>query len=242
MNNTGGTDSSDHEMPMRPSCGLPCIATVLALLGAHLFFTAIFVAALALSSMLATIAIWTYVTVVPFILFAAIPFASMLEEMHWMRMPAMICTALAPFITWYCRTAGRNTYFAVCLLLLCVSVVWLLQSINRCLETVSKEWPDGGSGTIRQAVRLSYKSVIYFVIAPLCADLVGIVYRSREFEHVFIYIMDNVTAAVPLPMAFLHYGGLVVALLVEAAIAVAMAYYLIRRNDDRTDNGTGLLE
>ena len=54
--------------------------------------------------------------------------------------------------------------------------------------------------------------------------------------------MDNVTAAVPLPMAFLHYGGLVVALLVEAAIAVAMAYNLIRRNDDRTDNGTGLLE
>lgn len=242
MNAAGGTDSSDHETPMRPPRGLPCIATVLALLGAHLFFTAIFVAALSLSPLLAVIAVWTYMTTVPFILFAAIPFASMLDEMRWMRLPAMICTALAPFITWYCRIAGRNTYFAICLLLLCVSSVWLLQSVNRCLEAVLKEWPDVGSGTIRQAVRLSYKSVIYFVIAPLCADLVGTVYRSREFDNVFTYILDNVTAAAPLPMAFLHYGGVVIALLVESAIAVTMAYKLIRRNDDRTDNGTGLLE
>ena len=244
MSENSGTESSVHETEMRPSLRLSAYAAVLFLLGAHLFFSAILTALLAFIPMLALVSIWTYIPTLPFLMLAILCFASRLEELEFVKCPALLCMATAPFITWYCRTAGRNSYFAVCLLLLCVSVPWLLQSINLFHDLVYKRWlagtPDGG--LFRQAIRLSYKSVIYFVIAPLCADLVGIVYRAKDAEHVLIYIIDNITASVPIPMVFLHYGGLVFTLLFQSAIAVSLAFKLIRRNDDRTNNSAGLFD
>ncbi|MBQ7651111.1 MAG: hypothetical protein IJS15_09140 [Victivallales bacterium] len=227
MSTPGGTENSGPGMVMRPSRRLAGTVPVLTLFGAHLFFSAVFTLALVLSPMLALVSVWTYATVLPFAFLAVLVFASRLDEMECLKIPAVLCVALAPFITWYIRTAGQSDYFAICLMVLCISVVWLLQSHNRFLELVFGR--DGSSGDtvdaiISQALHLSYKSVIYFVIAPLCADLVGIIYKAKEAELVLPFILDNIAAHTPLPMACLHYAGLVFTLFFQSALALSMAY------------------
>ena len=222
-----GTESSGPGMEMRPEWRLASVVPVLVLLGAHLFFSAVFALVLVLSPMLALVSAWTYVTILPFALLAILVFASRMKEMECMKIPAVLCIALAPFITWYIRTAGQSDYFAICLILLCISVVWLLQSFNRFLELVFRR--EGTSDAtanaiISQALHFSYKSVIYFVIAPLCADLVGIIYKAKEADFVLPYILDNIAAHKPMPMACLHYAGLIFTLFFQSAIAFSMAY------------------
>ncbi len=244
MNSAGGTENSGHEQEMRPMKGLACLTPVLFLIGAHLFFSAVFTAVLTLIPVFALISVWTYVTILPFGLLALISVVCRLNEMDCMKLPAIACTALAPFISWYFRTAAQSNYFAICLLLLIISTVWLLQSINSFLERVFKTWfADMQSEMLlSQSLRLSYKSVIYFVIAPLCADLVGIFYRAKDAVSVLPFSIDIISAYSPMPLAFLHYGGLVFSLFFESVIAVAMAYKIIRNNDDRTNHSIGLLD
>ena len=244
MKPAGGTENSGHEQEMRPMKELACLTPVLFVIGAHLFFSAVFTAVLTLIPVFALISVWTYVTILPFGLLALISVVCRLSEIECMKLPSIACTALAPFISWYFRTAAQSNYFAICLLLLIMSIVWLLQSINSFLERVFKTWLSEMQSEmlLSQALRLSYKSVIYFVIAPLCADLVGIIYRAKDADAVLPYIIDNMAAYSPMPLAFLHYGGIVFSLLFESVIAVAMAYKIIRNNDDRTNHSIGLLE
>ena len=82
---------------------------------------------------------------------------------------------------------------------------------------------------LQYAMKMSFKSVIYFIIIPVCADLVGIIYRSRDADWTLQYILDNLTAMRPFPMMLLHYGGLFFAMLYESVIAFTMAHTLSRR-------------
>jgi len=229
MNAPDDTENPGGESGKRTAQRLARIVPVLALFGAYLFFSALFTLALVLFPMLALVSAWTYVTVLPFAILAILVFAGRVGEMDCLKPPATVCIALAPFITWYIRTARQSGYFAVCLIVLCIAAVWLLQSFNRFLELAFKA--EGSLDMAEdafpaQALHLSYKSVIYFVIAPLCADLVGIIYRAKDADLLLPYILDNIAAHTPAPMAFLHYAGMIFTLFFQSAIAVSMAYRL----------------
>ena len=99
-------------------------------------------------------------------------------------MPALFCTLLAPFATWYVRAIIDTPYVTICLLVFNAAILWLVQSINVNLVQICGEL-EMPKGVVRLC-RANVRFFIYLVIVPICLE-----YLLGFLSYDSLALLDN---------------------------------------------------